>query len=349
MNGKNNITEVLKIAALLILLAWVFFIIKPFILVVLWAIILAVTLFPLYNRLVKKMGATKKKLTTILFALVVLSMFMVPAFFITSSAVESTKEISDQLRSDSFQLPQPDERVKEWPVIGEKLYTNWSAASKDIKKYSIAHKEVILEQGAKLLSGFKGFIGAFIMFIISFMIAVVFMYNSDKGYNTSLAFLNKLVGKDSDEIVHMSRDTIRSVVKGIILVAIIQAGLAYVGFKLIDLPAAEVFAFLVLIVAIIQLPVLLIMIPAIILVFSYADTTPAIIFTIYCVLVGLLDNLLKPMLLGKGLKTPMIVILIGTIGGMLLHGIIGLFLGPVVLAVMHRMYLYWVTTPAENL
>jgi predicted PurR-regulated permease PerM len=233
-------------------------------------------------------------------------------------------------------------------VIGEKLYANWSAASEDIKAYSIAHKEVILEQGAKVLSGFKGFIGALITFIVSFLIAVVFMYNSDKGYNTALAFLNKLVGKDSEEIVHMSRDTIRSVVKGILLVAIIQAGLAFIGFKLIDLPAAGVFAFLVLIAAIIQLPALLIIIPAIILVFSYADTTPAIVFTIYIILVGLSDNLLKPILLGKGLKTPMIIILIGTIGGLLLHGIIGLFLGPVVLAVMHRLYLYWVTTPAEK-
>jgi predicted PurR-regulated permease PerM len=349
MNGKNNITELLKIGTLLILLAWVFFIIKPFILVVLWAIILAVTLFPLYKRLVKTMGASKKKLITLLFALVVLSLFMVPAFFITTSAVESTREIADQLRTDSFQIPQPEERVKEWPVIGEKLYANWSAASKDIKKYSIAHKEVILEQGAKLLSGFKGFIGALITFIVSFLIAVVFMYNSDKGYNSSLAFLNKLVGKDSEEIVHMSRDTIRSVVKGIILVALIQAGLAYVGFKLIDLPAAEVFAFLVLVAAIVQIPALLVIIPAIILVFSYTDTTPAIIFTIYIILVGLSDNILKPILLGKGLKTPMIIILIGTIGGLLLHGIIGLFLGPVVLAVMHRMYLYWVTTPAENI
>ncbi|RLD25975.1 MAG: AI-2E family transporter [Bacteroidetes bacterium] len=348
MESKNSISTVLKITTLLLLLAWCVFIIKPFILVVLWAIILAVALFPVYKWLVKKMGASKKKLTTLLFTLVVASLFLVPAYFITTSAVETTKEIGDQIRSDSFQIPEPKESVKEWPVIGEKLYTNWLAASKDLKKYSIAHKEVILEQGAKVLSGVKGFIGAFITFIISFLIAVVFMYNSDKGYNTTLAFLNKLIGKDSEEIVHMSRDTIRSVVKGILLVALIQAGLAFIGFRLIDLPAAEVFAFLVLIAAIIQLPALLIIIPAIILVFSYADTTPAIIFTVYIILVGLSDNLLKPILLGKGLKTPMIIILIGTIGGLLLHGIIGLFLGPVVLAVMHRLYLYWVTTPAEK-
>jgi predicted PurR-regulated permease PerM len=331
------------------LLTWFFFIVEPFIVVVLWALILAIALFPIYKRLVKKMGAGKKKLTTVLFILVVASLFLVPAYFIVSSTVETTLEVADRIKSDTFQFPPPNEAVKDWPVIGDKLYTNWSTASKDIKKYSMAHKDVILEQGAKILSGFKGFIGALITFIVSFVIAVVFMYNSDKGYLSALALMKKLVGDKNEEIVHMSRDTIRSVVKGVILVALIQAGLSFVGFQFIDLPAAGVFAFLVLITAIIQLPALLILIPTIILVFSYADTTPAIIFTVYILFVGLVDNLLKPILLGKGLKTPIVVILIGTIGGMLLHGIIGLFIGPVVLAVVYRMYLYWVATPTENI
>ncbi|MBO6608051.1 AI-2E family transporter [Psychroserpens sp.] len=151
-----------------------------------------------------------------------------------------------------------------------------------------------------------------------------------------------MVGDDGDEIVQISRDVIRSVVKGILLVAIIQAGLAFIGFKIIGLPGAGIFTFLLLVLAIMQIPTILVMIPAIILAFSISDTTPAIIFSIYCVLVGVSDNILKPIFLGKGLKTPMIVILIGTIGGMLLHGIIGLFIGAVVLSVMYRIYEYWV-------
>ncbi len=84
------------------------------------------------------------------------------------------------------------------------------------------------------------------------------------------------------------------------------------------------------------------MIPAIAIVFSYADTTPAIIFTIYAIIVALSDNFLKPMLLGKGLATPMLVILIGALGGMMLQGILGLFIGPVVLALVYQMYSTWV-------
>lgn len=146
----------------------------------------------------------------------------------------------------------------------------------------------------------------------------------------------------------MCTGTIRSVVKGILLVAIIQAVLAYLGFVVIGLPAASIFAIIVLIFAIMQLPVLIAMVPAIAIVFSYAESTPAIIFTIYAVIVSVSDGFLKPILLGKGLETPMLVILIGALGGMMLQGILGLFIGPVVLAIAYKMYSVWVSEADEK-
>ena len=281
---------------------------------------------------------------TIAFTLIATALVIIPGYFLTSSVLVSTMETANEIRNDSFQIPEPNPSVKDWPLIGEQLFENWYEASSNIKKYSTKHKDVILDQGANLFSGFKGLVGALIVFALAFFIAIAFMYNSDKGYSTVQLFFTKLLGKDGEGIMLMSRDTVRSVVKGILLVAIIQAGLAFIGFKVIDIPAAGIFALLVLVAAIIQLPVTLVMIPAIIMAFSTSDTTPAIVFTIYCLAVGLLDNVLKPMLLGKGLKTPIIIILIGSIGGMLLHGIIGLFIGAVVLAVMHRIYNYWVNS-----
>ena len=97
-----------------------------------------------------------------------------------------------------------------------------------------------------------------------------------------------------------------------------------------------------MIFAIVQIPAILPIIPAIAIVFSYADTTPAIIFTIYSVIVAVSDGFLKPILLGKGLETPMLVILIGALGGMMLQGILGLFIGPVVLALAYQLYNNWI-------
>ncbi len=347
MSNQFSITEVVRTLILLLVMGWCFFIIKPFIIVILWAIILAVALFPLYNKMVQKIGVGKK-FATILFTLLAAIIVLIPSYFILSSVFESTSLTADQIKNNELQIPIPDEKVKSWPLIGEKLYDEWHKVSDDSRNYAILHKDLLLEYGGGIVSGIKGFLGTLISFILSFLVAIVFMYHADFGYRAAIALFRKLVGSDNEEIVHMSRDTIRSVVKGILLVALIQAGLAFIGFKAIGLPAAGIFTLLVLVTAIIQIPAILTMIPAILIAFSIAETTYAIIFTVYCVLVGISDNLLKPMLLGKGLKTPMIVILIGTIGGLLLHGIIGLFVGSVILAVMYRMYGYWVHTPIKN-
>ncbi len=347
MNNETSTTQVLRILILLLVLGWCFFIIKPFLIIILWAIILAVALYPLYNKWVHKISLSKK-FATVLFTLIVAILLLIPSYFVLSSVFESTSLTVDQIQNNTLQLPLPDEKVKSWPLVGEKIYTEWHDISDDFKKYAEIHKELLLEYGIDFVSGVTGFLGTLIAFIISFLIAVIFMYNGDSGYRAAISLFQKLVGSDNEEIVHMSRDTIRSVVKGILLVALIQAGLAFIGFKAIGLPAAGIFTLLVLVTAIIQIPAILTMIPAILIAFSIAEPTYAIIFSIYCILVGISDNFLKPILLGKGLKTPMIVILIGTIGGMLLHGIIGLFVGAVVLAVMYRMYEFWINSPIKN-
>jgi predicted PurR-regulated permease PerM len=345
--NESSITQVLRISILLLVLGWCFFIIKPFLIIVIWAIILAVALFPLYGKWIDKIGISKK-IATVLFTLLISLILLIPSYFVLSSVFESTSLTVDQIQNNELQIPLPDEKVKSWPLVGEKIYTEWHDISDDFKKYAQVHKEVLLDYGVDFVSGVTGFLGTLAAFIISFLIAVIFMYHADSGYRAAIALFQKLVGSDKEEIVHMSRDTIRSVVKGILLVALIQAGLAFIGFKAIGLPAAGIFTLLVLVTAIVQIPAILTMIPAILIAFSIAEPTYAILFSIYCVLVGVADNFLKPMLLGKGLKTPMIVILIGTIGGMLLHGIIGLFVGAVVLAVMYRMYEYWVNAPLKN-
>ncbi|WP_033956145.1 AI-2E family transporter [Psychroserpens jangbogonensis] len=348
MNKNISITEILKIIVLLLMVTWCFFIVRPFLLAILWAIILAVALYPLFEKWMKKFGKNRKTGVS-LFTLFGSIILFIPLYFMIGSIVENTKVTINQIQNHSLQIPQPEDSIKDWPLIGEPLYKEWDDLATNAREYAVLHEDLILEKGSGLITNIGGFIGSLITFIISFLIAVLFMYHSDSGYKISKQLMQKLLGDQSEEIINMSRDTIRSVVKGILLVALIQAFLAFIGFKAIGLPAAGIFALVVLITAIVQIPAILTMIPAIIIAFSTSDPTPAIIFAIYCVLVGLADNVLKPLLLGKGLQTPMIIILIGTIGGMLLHGIIGLFVGAIVLAVMHRIYIYWVTSPDKKI
>jgi predicted PurR-regulated permease PerM len=347
MKNSISITSFIRLAVIVGLILWASFIVKPFIGALAWAIILAVAIYPFYQKLITKAGAKRKKMVSIIFTLITVTLLAIPSYSIFSSVLESTTETIRHVKDGTLTIPAPAEKVKDWPM-GEKIYADWESASADIKAYTIDHKEFILEKGKGIFGSFLGIMGTLVLFIIALIIAVVFMYNADGGHSTSVKLANKLIGKEGEDIVIMSRNTIRSVVKGILLVAIIQTLLSFIGFKLIALPAAGIFTMLVLFAAIVQVPVTLAVIPAIILAFSISDNmTHTIIFTVYIIIVSLLDNFLKPILLSKGLQTPTIIIFLGAIGGVMLHGIIGLFVGTVVLALAHRFYLHWVNSTEE--
>lgn len=337
-------TYLLRIVLLLLVLAWCFLIIRPFIIILVWAVIIGVSLYPVYRWVTQKMGERRRKLVIILFALVAVTMIIIPTYMAMVSLVKNTRITAEKLHSNTLEIPEPRENVKSWPLIGEDLYTEWVSLSDNLENYITEHKDIVLDWGRKLISEFTGFLGATVSFIIAFLIALVLMYHARYGYDAALGFANKLVGSDGDELVSICRDTIRSVVKGILLVALIQSILAYIGFKLMGFPASGLWTLAVFVVCVIQIPGLLVFIPAIILGYTIGEPTEATIFAIYMILVALSESFMKPIFLGKGLKTPMIVILIGALGGLLLHGIIGLFVGPVVLAVMYQLYFYWVNS-----
>lgn len=342
MNENISNTRLFQLLLILLLLVWCFLIIQPFVLLLIWAIILAVALYPLYNQMASRFAEGKKKWATGLFAFLLALVLFIPLYYLVDAIVTSSSVLVEEIQQGTLEIPGPDPSVSEWPLIGERLYEEWEGISENTQQYVLDHKEVILDTGGAVLSSLGSIFGSLILFVVSFLIAVVLMHNADKGESTATAFLRKVAGEDGQDILRISRDTIRSVVKGILLVALIQTLLALIGLKMAGIPAAGVFAFLVLVFAIVQIPVFLVLLPPIIISFSTMDTTAAVVFTVYMIAISLTDNILKPIFLGKGLQTPIIIILIGSIGGMLLHGIIGLFVGPVVLAVTHRLYTYWV-------
>jgi len=347
---KQNVTidNFIKIVVLSALLFWSFNIIKPFILLMVWAIIVAVALYPIYQKILNVFKGKKKGLVTSLFVIVLLALIVLPTISATQSIVDSSKEIYQNFEQGSLKIPPPNDSVKEWPLVGKKLYGAWYNASTDVESFIKENPEEVKSSLGWLFDSFKGLMGSVMLSLIALIIAGVFMSSAQAGYKTGVKFMGRLREGRGVELMEMCTNTIRSVVKGILLVAIIQAILAYLGFAMIGLSSmAGILAILVLLAAIIQIPVTLVAIPVIIYVFSFAETTPAIIFAIYMIIVSLLDNVLKPMLLAKGLQTPMIIILMGAIGGMMFQGILGLFIGPVILAICHKLYTSWVNQTEE--
>jgi predicted PurR-regulated permease PerM len=233
--------------------------------------------------------------------------------------------------------------VKTWPVIGERLYTTWSAANQNLEAALEKLQPQLKTLGSWLIRQFTRLGGAGVQTLIALIIAGILMMNAGGSGRLSRAIGKRLAGDKGVEMVDLSSATIQSVVKGVVLIALIQGVLAGIGMVVMDVPLAGLWALLVLIVAVIQLPPWLILVPVIIYVFSTSDNTVAnVIFAIYALVVSGADAFLKPLFLGRGVEVPMLVILIGAIGGMLAAGVIGLFVGAVILAVGYKLFDAWV-------
>ena len=344
MNKQNfvswSIDGALRIGLIFLILMISFLIFKPFLLLIVWGIIIAVTFYPLHKKLTKLLKGKNKASATIL-TIVLLTLIIIPSILFLNTTIDSLTNLSDGLKSGSFNIPPPPQEVADWPVVGKPIYEFWQLSSNNLASAIEKFGDQFSQVGTWLLGSIGGLIGSIFVFIFALIISGMFLTTSDKSYIFSIDLVDKLAGKNGKRIIDNSKATIQSVVKGVVGVALIQATLLGIGFWAVGLPGASLLTLVVFIIALVQVPATIIVIPIIIYVFSVESTTIAVIFTIYSLLAGMSDNILKPLLLGRGVEIPMLIILIGSIGGMMLFGMIGLFVGSVVLALTYQLFQDW--------
>ena len=349
---KNEIVSIafeilIKAVLLGVIVYYAFLILKPFIIPVLWGVILAVALAPLIQKL-EKILKIKRTILVTLFTLIAVSGLLVPTYLLSESVVDSSRELVLEIHSGNIVLPSPTENVKQWPLVGEKVYALWNSAALNLESTLMKFKPELTEYSKQILGTVMGTLGSIFGFVLALIISGVFLAKAESGVKAYQSILHRIVGQDAVEWSILSAMTIRSVAQGVLGIAIIQAIFALIGMVLIGVPFAWLWAFIVMFLTIIQLPALIILGPVIAYVFSYADPTPATIFAVYTVIVGASDGVLKPIFLGRGVDVPMLVILLGAIGGMMLSGVLGLFVGAVGLALMYKLFMAWLHGGAKN-
>ena len=343
-NDKLFIAQALEatiqIGLVVLLLYWCFKIGQPFLQIILWGIIIAVAIHPGYERLKSALGG-RGRLTATLITLLALIVLLVPAYMLSQSLVDTAKEYSAHLDAGTLTVPPPSENVRSWPVIGEPVYKSWSLASSNLGAALNKMTPQLKKFGMPLLSAAAGVGVGILKFVVSIVIAGVLLANAAGGGQAARAIAVRLAGERGTRIVELAGATVRSVAQGILGVALIQTLLASLGFLVVGVPGAGLWALLVLILAVVQLPTILILGPIIVYVFSTSSTVTAVVFAIWSILVGISDAFLKPLLMGRGVDVPMLVIFIGAIGGFMASGIIGLFVGAIILALGYKLFLAW--------
>jgi predicted PurR-regulated permease PerM len=349
--SKDPLDLTIKIGLVGLLVVACLFIVAPFAALMLWALILAVALYPLHRWLARRLSNKQGWAATVL-VLAGLLLIGGPTVMLGSSFAAQVHKTYIAFDNDSLTIPKPKPSVAEWPLIGDRVYAAWNSAATDLPAY-VAKNRVQLEELAKrALAAAASTAASILGFLGALIVAGIMMAYGESGNAAMQRIFARFAGPKDGQALHaLSTATIRSVATGVLGVAFIQALLLGLGFIVSGVPAAGVLAVVVLLLGIVQLPALIVSLPVIAYLWMAGDasTVMNVVFTVYLLVAGMADNVLKPLLLGRGVDAPMPIILIGAIGGMVSAGIIGLFVGAVVLAVGYRLFMAWIgQVPAEE-
>jgi predicted PurR-regulated permease PerM len=345
-SASNTIYDsTVRLFILLLIIAWCMMILYPFLSIILWSLILAMAMHPLHSTLSNKLGG-RPKLASFIIIFFLLVIIILPTSFLIGSLVDEVKDLKVKYDAGTLTIPPPAEKVKEWPLVGDKLYDTWYAASQNMEKFVLKYKDQLLEYGSKVAKGILSAASGVVQIVISFLIAGILLTFGGAGEEMR-KFFRKLAGERGDEFADMTLKTVGSVVKGIIGVAIILALLNGIILMLAGVPYAGIWTLLVFVLGVLQIPLFFLTVPIIVYMFSIKEPMPAIVWSALLLLAGLSDNVLKPILLGKGAPVPMLVIFIGVIGGFIFSGFIGLFTGAIVMSLGYKLFVGWINSDNE--
>lgn len=316
----------------------------PFLTLMVWALILAVTLYPIHQFLANRIGG-RQGLAATLLVVFGIALIVTPTALLVSSLGDSVHQLVHDVQENTLKIPAPRPGVKDWPVVGQELHDVWMKAYTDLPALVQSMQPKIGELAKTALSFVASIGGGLLQFLAAFIVAGILMAFGQSGGRGSRAISARIAGAArGGELVNLSIATIRAVAQGVIGVAFIQAIIVGLALLVAGIPWAGALAGVVLVLGVAQLPALVVTLPAIGYLWSSGDysNTAAVIYTVVLLLSGMADNVLKPLMLGRGVDAPMPVILLGALGGMATSGILGMFVGATLLALGYQLFMGWV-------
>jgi predicted PurR-regulated permease PerM len=321
----------------------------PFLTLTLWAVILAVTLYPLHRMIAARLGG-RQGLSATLLTLLGIALLVVPIAVLMNSLGDTLQDFIKNVQSNAFNVPPPPDSVAGWPLVGAKLHDTWSRAHHDLPGLVQSLQPKIGELARDMLGFVAGIAGALLGFLAAFIIAGIIVAFGEPGARACQNIFTRIAGKErGEELAKLSTATIRAVAQGVVGVALIQAILVGLCLLIAKVPWAGALAAIVLVLGIAQVPAVIVTLPAIAYIWTSGGygSGAGIAYTVLLLVAGMADNVLKPLMLGRGVNVPMPVILVGALGGMAATGIVGMFVGATLLALAYVVFMRWVGDSQE--
>jgi predicted PurR-regulated permease PerM len=343
--GKT-VDLVIQVALLALLTAGCFAILRPFLATLAWGVIIAVAATPGYRKLSKLLGG-RDTLAAVLLTVCLLALLILPVALLAGTFVDGIEMAATHLKEGSVTIPPFPDKVASWPIVGSPLKELWTKATTDVSAVVRTFAPQIKAMVPGLLSMSAGIGLTVLQFVVSVIVGGFLLAYGRGSAEFSHRLARRVFDDRGPEIEEIITSTIRSVTTGILGVALIQTILATIGFVVVGLPGVGIWAMVFLFAAILQIGVAA-LIPAVGYAFMTKSSTAAAVFLVWCAIVGLSDNVLKPILLGRNAPVPIVVVFLGVIGGFMAMGIIGLFVGAIVLSVSYKLLLVWISPPAVS-
>jgi len=333
-----GLTALLVISCLLIL--------KPFVPLLAWGTIIAIASYPRFEKMKNLLGG-RGGWTAAIWTVMLLLILIFPIFMFARGIVESGQQLMARIHDGTLSVPPPPAGIQTWPVIGAPLSRVWTAASTDLTQLLARFAPEIKGAIPEILSASAGVGFTVIQFFLAILVSGTLLANAVPVARLSRALCIRIFGEKGPEYQQLVGSTVRSVTFGILGVALIQSAFAAIGFLLVGIPGAGAWSVIFLMGALLQVGAL-VLIPAWIYIFVTASTTKAVIFLVWCIFVAAMDNVLKPLLMRRGAVVPIVVVFLGAVGGFVAMGIIGLFVGAIVLSVGYKLFLAWIDDRGEQ-
>jgi predicted PurR-regulated permease PerM len=339
--SRNAMDAAIKIGLVALLALWCLQIIAPFAIIFLWAAILAIAFNPLCARLSKLCGGRRGPAAAIL-TLVAVGLLIGPVGSLGAMFVQDLAQFVTMVQEGERDLPPPRDSVRDWPLIGPAIYDFWSLAATNLRSALQTIEPQIKAAGQLLLTGVANTGLGLLQFLVALIIAGFLMVRPDRANHAAVAVAARMAGTRGERLVRLMENTVRTVTRGVLGTAVIQTLFAGLGMMVAGIPGAGLWTVICLLLAVIQVGPGIVLLGTVIYMFSEASTLAAVLYTAWAVPVTLLDNVLKPILMGRGSDVPVIITFLGVIGGTFAYGLIGVFVGPVVLAVGYALFASWV-------
>lgn len=325
-----------------ILTAASFWILHPFLTALVWATMIVVTTWPVMLRIQKRLRG-KRALAVTVMTVALLLAFIIPFSFAVVSIIDRSDEIVTWSKSlATFTMP-PPAWVEQLPVVGPKLADRWhnlaSVGQAELSERLAPHAKEIV----RWLVARAGSVGMMIVqFLLTVIISAVLYANGEKAADGICLFARRLAGQNGEDAAILAARAVRGVALGVAVTAVVQSLLGGLGLAVAGVPAAGLLTAVMFILCVAQIGPTLVLIPVVVWLFWKDQPLWGTAMIVWTIIVGTIDNFIRPFLIKRGADLPLLLIFAGVIGGLIAFGVVGLFIGPAMLAVTYTLLEAWV-------